>query len=75
MESTLDLGFASGMLPYNFLSDFPYKIKRAAGFFPSPLCVNTFKLKFISHCNSQPGDIMEYNLVPKYSPHRTSERT
>ena len=65
---------------YNFPSDFLDKIKQAAVFcffllLLSPLCVNTLKLKFISHCNSQLGDIMEYNSVPKYSPHRTSERT
>lgn len=67
MESKLDLGLVSVMVEYNFPSDFPDKIKQA--------CVNIFKLKFISHYNSQLGDIMEYNSVPKYSPRRTSERT
>lgn len=44
MESAL--GFASVMGKYNFLSDFADKIKQAAVFVPSPLCINTFKLKF-----------------------------
>ncbi len=38
MESEVDLGFASVMVEYNFLSDFSDKIKQARAFFLSSLC-------------------------------------
>lgn len=71
MESTL--GFASVMVQYNFLSDFADKIKRAAVFVPSPLCINTFKLKFFHTVT--PSLVTSWNKTLCHNIHLTTHQS